>query len=628
MKNILFLIFLIVIYNQSYSQITFQQTYGGAGIEQGYDVDQTADGGYIISGSTESFGAGLRDLYLVKISSTGSLEWTKTYGGTQWEGTAFARQTSDGGYIVAGIVELSGFNPNVYLVKTASDGSPQWTKSFSGSSTERVASVRKTNDGGYVIAGMTYSFGTFADMYLIKTSSDGNIGAGLGWAKTFGGSYQNEGFYSQQTSDGGYIIIGETDAYGYGAGTGNSADIYLVKTSSAGSVQWTKTYGGPDNEVGYSAQQTNDGGYIITGFTSNLGAGGYDDIYLVKASSNGSLQWTKTFGGTGWEYARSIRQTNDGGYIIAGEISTSPGGGLWDVYLIKTASDGTFQWSQTYGGTGDDYGRSVQQTPDGGYIIAGYTKNSFGGSFDLYLIKTDANGNAGCNQITPPSPVISSGGTENSGVLAFTPAPTSSSGGSSGSGGSATLLCQVLPIKLLSFTGERDKEENIILKWTTSSEISNDYFIIERKGERESEWEETGKVAGMGNSTAQKNYSFVDEQPLAGINYYRLKQIDYDGNFSYSKTISINNKQINKSSVNIYPIPSDKELSYEFYSNESALVNISVIDVLGNVVMQEQTTAKPGINKLKLNIEKLSEGMYFLKVDNGLGSIAKMFCHN
>ncbi|NQS97598.1 MAG: right-handed parallel beta-helix repeat-containing protein, partial [candidate division Zixibacteria bacterium] len=203
------------------------------------------------------------------------------------------------------------------------------------------------------------------------------------WWQTFGGSSGDVGKSVQQTSDGGYIIAGYT--YSYGAGY---ADVYLIKTDANGNETWSQTFGGSESDRGNSVQQTADGGYVIAGYTSSYGAGG-NDVYLIKTDENGNETWSQTIGGSDFEKAYSVQQTADGGYIIAGYTS-SYGAGGYDAYLIKTDTSGNEQWSQTFGGSDNDFGYSVQQTSDGGYIITGRTESYGAGSYDVYLIRVDS----------------------------------------------------------------------------------------------------------------------------------------------------------------------------------------------------------------------------------------------
>ena len=265
----------------------------------------------------------------------------------------------------------------------SADGPPvQWQKTFGGSDIYSSHFVQQTADGGYIIVGETSSFSTGnCDVYLIKTDPNGNSQ----WQKAFGGSEWDKGYSVQQTSDGGYVISGMT--YSFGAG---ESDVYLIKTDPNGNSQWQKAFGGNDYDIGYPVQETADGGYIIAGETLSFGAGNYD-VYLIKTDPNGNSQWQKTFGASGWDWGRSVQQTADGGYIIAGRTD-SFGAGQDDVYLIKTEPNGNSQWQKTFGGSSGDYGRSVQHTSDGGYIVAGYT-DSFSAEWeDVYLIKLCSDG--------------------------------------------------------------------------------------------------------------------------------------------------------------------------------------------------------------------------------------------
>ncbi len=258
----------------------------------------------------------------------------------------------------------------------------EWEKTFgetSGDYRNYGRSVQVTGDSGYIIAGGISSFGAGRlDVYLVKTDSDGN----LMWEKTFGGIFDNSGYSVQMTGDGGYIITGYTHSSKWGG-----SDVYLVKTDSDGNLMWEKTFGEIDDygrskdDYGRSVQVTGDGGYIITGNTYYDMTGDYD-VYLVKADSRGNLEWSITFGGAVGDYGYSVQVTGDGGYIIAGGTA-SFGAGATDVYLVKTDSDGNLMWEKTFGRIGSDMGYSVQVTGDGGYIITGYT--GIGGG--VYLVR-------------------------------------------------------------------------------------------------------------------------------------------------------------------------------------------------------------------------------------------------
>jgi hypothetical protein len=385
--------------------------------DSGKSFQQTSDGGYIITGWTESFlGGGYNswDVYLVKTNSLGVEEWSRTFGGANHDRGSSVQQTSDGGYIITGHTQSFGAGiVDAWLIKTDEDGDTcdysvdgncenimegTFAMTFGGTNADGGDSVQQTSDGGYIITGSTQSFGNNAEGWLIKTDESGNtcdysvsgncenIIEGT-FARTFGGTGGDYGDSVQQTSDGGYIITGNTGSFGAG-----SFDVYLVKTDSLGVEEWSQTFGGAGNDRGDSVQQTTDGGYIITGLTVSFGAGSWD-VYLVKTDSLGVEEWSRTFGGAGNDRGWSVQQTTDGGFIITGRTS-SFGAGSADVYLVKTDADGNELWSQTFGGANNEEGHSVQQTSDGGYAITGFT-GSFGaaGLADKWLIKTDEYGN-------------------------------------------------------------------------------------------------------------------------------------------------------------------------------------------------------------------------------------------
>jgi hypothetical protein len=370
----------IVFPGVSISQITFEKTYGGTLSDAGFSVHQIKDGGFIIAGYTWSFGSGWSDVYLIKTDPFGDTLWTKTYGDVSGDRGLSVRQTSDSGFIITGSKRtFSGGYIDVYLIKTDSFGDTLWTKTFGGHKYDYGSSVQQTSDGGFVIAGGTASFGAGGwDVYLIKTDSFGDTL----WTRTFGSSSSDRSFSVQETSDGGFIIAGWTASFG-----AIKADVYIIRTDSSGDSLWTKTYGGSSYDFGNFVQQTSDGGFVIAGYTYSFGAGSID-IYLIRTNTLGDTLWTRTYGGTSNDFGNSVQQTSDGGFIISGRTE-SFGAGLNDVYLIKINSIGDTLWTRTFGGADEEWGNAVEQTTDGGFIIVGLTQSFGSGQSDVYLIKTE-----------------------------------------------------------------------------------------------------------------------------------------------------------------------------------------------------------------------------------------------
>jgi hypothetical protein len=359
---------------------SFLATFGGTNHEEGHSVQRTSDGGYVVTGRTTSYGAGDNDVWLIKTDASGNEVWDKTFGGTRDDAGNSVQQTFDGGYVVIGYTMSYGAGfADFWLIKTDASGNKVWDKTFGGTGDDVGRAVQQTSDGGYILTGYADSH---TRAWLIKTDADGSEV----WKRAFGGSGYEEGFCVQQTSDGGYVVTGITEPLG------GTVDVLLVKTDADGNKVWDRAFGGTaTDEEGYSVRQTSDGGYVVTGNITPQGSD-YDDVWLIKTDADGNKVWDRAFGGIFIDDGFCVQQTSDGGYVITGD-AWSYGTGNYDVWLIKTDASGNEIWDRTFGGAGYDAGNSVQQTSDGGYIIAGYTDSYGAGNGDVWLIKTDADGN-------------------------------------------------------------------------------------------------------------------------------------------------------------------------------------------------------------------------------------------
>jgi len=298
---------------QNPPDILWTKTFGAG---RGKSVQQSIDGGYIIISSQENSGSS--DIWLIKTDPDGNEEWDLILNGFCANFGNLVQQTFDGGYIILGNTN-SGWPDNdyVWLTKLDPDGYGEWSRSYSGETDLVGNSVQQTTDGGYIIVGNTeVSWIDDEDIWLTKTDPDGNEE----WNRILGGEYDDVGYSVQQTIDGGYIITG---TYGY--------DIWLIKTDPDGNQEWDRTYGENGSDIGYSVQQTTDDGYIITGSTSSFGVGS-KDVWMIKTDPDGNEEWNRSFGGEYEDVGYSGKQTMDGGYIITGTY----GGDIW---LMRLASE-------------------------------------------------------------------------------------------------------------------------------------------------------------------------------------------------------------------------------------------------------------------------------------------------
>jgi len=380
--KILIAIFLLCFISLLSLHAQWAKTYGGTGEDEAYSIQQTSDGGYIVAGMTKSFGEEEGDVWIIKIGPGGNIQWQKTYGENYWDAAYAIAQTYDGGYVMSGALDGEGWG--IWVLKLDPEGEVEWQKFLKGKDYEfGVAySVQQTTDGGYIAAG-EFRYGEVdTDVWILKLAPDGT----KEWDKTYGGNDPEHAYTLQQTSDGGLVVAGQNDRPLYGEGGG----IWVLKLHPSGEIQWQKTYAGEKEDEARSIQQTNDGGYIVVGRTSSFDVGSID-IWVLKLDPEGSMEWQQTIGGEGQDYAQSVQQTFDGGYIVAG-TTYSFGNGDGDIWVLKLDKNGDVEWQKTYGGYDKEEAYSILQTYEGGYAIAGFTASYGAGAMDCIVMKLSPNG--------------------------------------------------------------------------------------------------------------------------------------------------------------------------------------------------------------------------------------------
>jgi len=394
-------------------QIQWDKTFGGTSDDEANCIEKTSDGGYIVVGYSASndidlaLNKGAKDFWILKLDENGNKQWQKTYGGGLDDVANAVKQTSDGGYIVVGDTKSNdgdvGTHPNHayyitnrWILKLTSTGNLSWKQYIgNGNSYAKATSLVQANDGGYIIAGsqpyVTVQNIALYDYQILKLSSSGSII----WDVRFGGMYDDIASSIVKTSDGNYVVAGESwsndrDVANHNGTVGVSGvgtpDFWLIKIDDSGNLLWQNSLGSTGHEQCYSVKQTLDGGYILGGRT-------YDNFCLIKCNSSGVLEWQKNYGGSDTDVGKSIIQTEDGGYLIVGYSNSAIGQDVTDhhansgtffndFWTVKVNSSGEKEWTKSYGGSQNDMGQSIVESADGGYAIAGFTL-SFDGDGDV-----------------------------------------------------------------------------------------------------------------------------------------------------------------------------------------------------------------------------------------------------
>lgn len=361
----------------------WSMTFGGPGKDDILSLAASGDEGFVFTGSMTCEGSDNLDLVIARIDSSGNLVWSRTYGGARDDRGYSVQQTSDGGYIVAGGTRSFGVTEDYdfWMIKTDSEGLWEWSQTFGSNSDDIALSVRQATDGGFFLAGYTETqpINVFLDAMVVKTDSLGCFE----WDLTCGEEYSTDVAYSVlETPDGGCVFTGKF----YEMYPDAPGEMFLIKADSLGSIEWERTYTKADYSCGNSVCHSQQGGYMIAGYTVESGSD--RDAWIVRTNQSGDYLWSRLLGGQGEDSFLSVIQMTSGCYSFAG-YSESYGDDR-DLWVLSISSNGNFNWSGTYGGNGTDIGCALLETPEGNHLIAGYTDSFGAGGWDGWLIKLES----------------------------------------------------------------------------------------------------------------------------------------------------------------------------------------------------------------------------------------------
>lgn len=607
----------------SNAQSQWQRTIGGTNHDQSNCIIMTNDGGFAAAGYTYSFAAGYEDMYIVKCTASGSILWTKTIGGVNSDAARSIIQTSDGGYAIAGdTYDYSSTTADWLIIRLDAAGNIQWTRTINRAAYDYACSIVQTNDGGFAISGVSATGGVFSgDMYVVKLSSAGNHL----WSKTYGGTHDEVAYTIIKTSDGGLAFAGYSNSFG-------SYNVFnFIKTDSLGNIQWNRLIGasGTGSHI-YSIKQTTDGGYVLAGEHTPTGTGNYD-MYIVKLNSSGTIEWTRTVIGTGYDMANSVIQTIDGSYILAG-YTNSYGAGGNDMYIAKLNNIGVLQWSKTVGETGDEQALYVVNSNDGGFITAGYTASFGSGGKDIFIVKFDAAGNT-CGNTTSPAVTSGTSGTATNPAFTVvtqnptvtTPTPTI------GSGGILTTICSTAPPLPPSLVSPPNNSFNQLTTVRFIWNKSIGALTYRLQVAQDSLF--TNMI--VNDSTLTDSTIVVTNLTVNRYYWWRVNAKNSYGTSPYSAvwktgTFLVGIQQIGTDIpkefrlFSNYPNPFNPSTNIRLAIPVKGDISFSVYDIMGKgILVLVKNMVNPGTYEIRFDGSNCSSGIYFYRLVSGNFSAAK-----
>ena len=605
-KHLLFIVSMtLLISSNLFPQVNFEIMYGGLNDERGVIIENTNDGGYIVGGSTRSFGSGDLDIYLIKMSVTGDVEWSKTYSTFGDERVSGLKQTAEGNYYVVGWM-AGGFGfLDILMMKLDTNGNMIWEKNFGGIEADEPRGVSVTDDGGILVSGYAASFGFGAkDIQLIRLDANGSVQ----WAKTIGGIFEDHISHNLIDSQGNFIFSGASDFTGVLNWTPT-----LLKTDPLGNIIWIKRYPGNVQDWSRSVIELSSGGYVFVGNTASFGVG-QNDVYVVKTDTAGNVEWAKAIGGTADDIGYSVVETNDGKIAVSG-YSNSFGYGGYDAFLMMLDISGDLQWTHMFGTPNNDFIFNMKLANDGGFVLTGTSFDNTIGASDVYVIKTDQAGNTNCgnfevNPIVTDVPLNAVDVNFGSVSIISISSPSYSV---NVQGTKQSIKCRVIPVELGSYNS-KVINNSVSLTWETVTETNNLGFEIRRDGKK------IGFVNGNGTTTEKHDYDFTDKNLVPGKYEYKVIQIDFDGTRDelFKIMVDVNNIPNEFSLSQNYPNPFNPSTKITYTIANQSHVILKVYNSLGTEVKTLVNKVQPpGFYYVNFDGASLSSGVYFYTIRAG-----------
>lgn len=555
MRNLL--IYILLTQFSVYAQIDtlWTKTIGAGGRESGGMSCEGDSGCIYIAGL---MGTPTNDRVITKMTVNGEIKWTKFFGGDQADPGNKILRSLDGNYISFGYSKSYGANGYDFCaIKFDPNGNEIWHKIYGGPGTDLCRNVIRTDDGGFIMVGQAGANGFgWGPLTIMKIDSAGN----QLWQKLYPRGYYSEAYDIKKTMDDNYIVLGGT------ANSTTELDWYMLKIKPDGDTLWTRQVGQLYDDCGFNILPTADNGYIGVGFQSDQNY--WYDLWIIKFDQNGDTLWSRKYGNPNVDDgAYSIIPLDNGDYLVGGYYGNE--NNMWDVWILQIDQSGNLLYNAKYGGAGDEEINGLMRLSDNSGIIAVGLTNSYGaGDYDIWVLKLKPDG--------------------------------------------------ILPVELTSFTAEAIADE-VLLKWKTASETNNRGFDIERK--TGIGWEKIAFVSGKINSTSPNSYSYLDDIiGESGVISYRLKQIDLDGSYTYSEIAEVSLNPDEFTLEQNFPNPFNPSTVIGYRLKEESLVKLTLFNSLGSeatVLINENKQAGEHEYKLNSNALGLSSGVYFYELKSG-----------